>query len=107
MPNGHVLGSGSDSPSNIEMILSEAFVRGSEYHIDLLHPDASPDHIKQFVVGLCDVRAADSIRISYDYDRDGYKIEQASIFEFDCDDTVCDEDWQEVAFIQAWKRKKE
>ena len=50
-------------------------------------------------------RAADSIRINYDSVRDGWVIKQASIFEFDCDDKVCDQDWKEVAFIEAWARE--
>ena len=62
--------------------------------------------IDKVEVNLSDVRSADSIRISYDFDRDGWKIEQASIFEWDGDDEVCDPDWQEVAFVQAWAREK-
>ena len=58
-------------------------------------------------MSLTDVRAADDIRISYDYDRDGWVIEQASIFEWDGDDEECDEDWQEVAFVKAWARSPE
>lgn len=49
-------------------------------------------------VGLEHVRAADDIRISYDFDRDGYKIEQSRITA----DYQSMEDWQEVAFIPAW-----
>jgi hypothetical protein len=54
--------------------------------------------IKYIEVGLEHVRAADSIRISYDFDRDGYRIEQSRLTE---DDQMMD-DWQEVAFIPAW-----
>ena len=57
-------------------------------------------------VGLAHVRAADEIRISYDFERDGYKIEQASVFEWEANDEVMDRDWQEVAFIKAWGREK-
>ena len=56
-------------------------------------------------IGLVDVRAADSIRVSYDFDRDGWVIKQASVFEWDVGDTEMDEDWQEVAFIQALARE--
>jgi hypothetical protein len=52
------------------------------------------------------VRAADDIRIHYDFERDGYVIEQASTFTWSIDDEECDPDWQEVAFIQAWAREK-
>lgn len=53
-------------------------------------------------VDLCDVRAADSVRVSYDFKRDGWKIEQAQVFEWSADDEVCDCGWKEVAFIQVW-----
>jgi hypothetical protein len=56
-------------------------------------------------LGLLDVRAADSVRISYDFERDGWIIYQASVFEWDIDDEICDADWQEVAFVRAWGRK--
>ena len=84
--------------------LSEAWVLGDELHIDLWYPGLAETQIKKFVIGLTDVRAADNIRVSYDKQRDGWKIEQASVFEWESGDTVCDPDWQEVAFIQAWGR---
>jgi hypothetical protein len=58
-------------------------------------------------VGLVDVRAADSILIRYDFQRDGFAIFQASRFEWEADDEVQDPDWQEVAFVQAWARESE
>lgn len=48
------------------------------------------------------VRAADSIRITYDFERDGYVILQAGVFEWEADDKEQDEEWREVAFVQAW-----
>lgn len=56
-------------------------------------------------IELEDVRAADSIRIHYDFERDGYVIEQACRFEWDADDTICDPGWEEVAFVRAWARR--
>lgn len=88
-----------------QMILSEARQYGDELHIDLWYPDVPNSDVSKLVIGLMDVRASDDIRVSYDKDRDGWKIEQASIFEWDADDKVCDPDWQEVAFIQAWARE--
>jgi hypothetical protein len=88
-------------------VIDYSEVRGDELHIDLWYPGVPDTTIKKFVIGLVDVRAADDIRISYDKARDGWKIEQASIFEWDADDEVCDPDWQEVAFIQAWGRERE
>ena len=74
--------------------------------IDLWYPRAE-DRPKFIEVGLVDVRAADDIRISYDFERDGWKIEQASRFEWSGDDEVMDPDWREVAFVRAWARKVE
>ncbi len=68
-------------------------------------PDRTPDHPVAVVVGLCDVRAADSIRIEYDFDRDGYVIKQATVFEWVNSDGACDPGWKEVAFIRAWQLK--
>lgn len=56
-------------------------------------------------VYLDDVRAADGLLISYDFERDGWVIKQASKSEWDESDEVCDPDWQEVAFIKAWARE--
>ena len=73
--------------------------------VDLEYP-RSEDRPKHVVIGLVDVRAADDIRISYDFDRDGWKIEQASRFRWEVGEEP-DPDWQEVAFIQAWARRRE
>lgn len=59
------------------------------------------------VVSLGAVRAADPVRITYDFTRDAWVIWQASKFEWDADDKVFDMDWQPVAYIQAWAREKE
>lgn len=88
-----------------DLVLREARKRGREVHIDLWYPTVD-ENVNALVVGLYDVRAADSIRITYDFDRDGWKIEQASVFEWDADDKVCDHGWKEVGFIQAWGSQK-
>lgn len=79
---------------------------GQELHVTLTYPNVSNGGALFVVFDQESVRASDGIRISYDYDRDGYKIEQASIFQWEIDDEVCDPDWEEVAFIQAWAREK-
>ena len=88
------------------MILSQAQQIGDEMHIDVWYPRNETSPVKSLVIGLMDVRAADDIRVCYDFKRDGWKIEQASTFEWAGDDEVCDPDWQEVAFVQAWGREK-
>lgn len=77
---------------------------GDTVMMDLLYPgvDGNPSYLQ---VGLQHVRAADPIRISYDFERDGWRIEQASRFEWEIDEEP-DNDWQEVSFIQAWAREK-
>ena len=65
----------------------------------------SPGSNDYVEIKLVHVRAADSIRVSYDFERDGYRIEQASRSEFDADGNEQDPDWQEVAFVQAWGRE--
>lgn len=57
-----------------------------------------PPWVRYVEIGLEHVRAADSIRVSYDFERDGYKIEQSRI----TDDNPQMNLWQEVAFIPAW-----
>ena len=79
--------------------------RGDTIWLNLWYPRTGKEPNK-IEIGLMDVRAADSIQISYDFKRDGWVIKQASTFQWDGNDTVCDPDWQEVAFIQAWGREK-
>jgi hypothetical protein len=77
--------------------------------IELWYPRVA-GNVTTIEVGLMDVRAADSIRISYDFDRDGYVIKQASRFSWTSEQVDAgdlDDDWQEVAFIRAWAREVE
>lgn len=55
-------------------------------------------------VGLSDVRAADSVRISYDFDRDGWIVQQATRFSWEMHEDP-NQGWVEVAFVQAWGSK--
>ena len=72
--------------------------------VDLEYPrsEGSPKFVQ---VGLIDVRAADDVRLHYDFDRNGWVVEQASIFSWSSDETKFDMDWKEVAFIKAWARE--
>jgi hypothetical protein len=85
------------------MPLREARVSGDALLVDLWYPRVEGS-VKAVEVGLVDVRAADAIRIEYDFGRDGWVIKQASRFQWDADDPAMDPDWQEVAFVQAWAR---
>lgn len=75
---------------------------GDRVIVDLVYPRSS-GHPKEVEVGLEDTRAADSILISYDFERDGWSIKQDSKFEWPAEGPM-DHDWQEVAFIRAWAR---
>lgn len=79
--------------------------RGRTIVVDLEYP-RQPDEFNSVEVGLIDVRAADSIRITYDFDRDGWSISQAARFAWNADDEECNPDWQEVTFVQAWGRQE-
>lgn len=80
-------------------------LHGDTLEVTLTYPGLPGKGIQYVVFDQEATRASDGIRLSYDYERDGYVIEQASIFEWDTDDQVCDMDWQEVAFIRAWARE--
>lgn len=83
----------------------EVASQGDTIYLDLWYPrTAEPNKVE---LGLMDVRAADSLQIEYDFERDGWSIRQASTFSWDADDKIRDPDWQEVAFVQAWAREKE
>ncbi len=73
-------------------------------HVKLWYPRNRPT--KAVVVELMDVRATDDIRISYDFDRDGWVVEQAFTHEWHMGDLTCDPNWREVAFIVNMMEEK-
>lgn len=64
------------------------------------------NNIDSLIVGLGDVRASDGIRITYDFDRDGYVIQQPTQLSWNVDEVV-DQKWKEVAFIESWALEEE
>lgn len=95
----------ADDLLNIQQVLQEIRIHNRRLFVDLFYPRVR-ENIHEIEVGLSDVRAADSILISYDFERDGYVIKQASRFCWSVDDEESDSDWREVAFIQAWAREE-
>lgn len=79
-------------------------LRGDVFEVELWYPRDS--EVKAVEVSLIDVRSADDIRISYDYDRNGWVIWQRAAFDWPDDDVVNNPGWQEVAFCKAWARDK-
>ena len=78
-----------------------------EVHVTLMYPNLPDSDFRHVVVNQSSVRASDGLRLHYDYDRDGFVIEQASTFSWDPSDEKYDMDWQEVAFVESWGREKE
>jgi hypothetical protein len=76
-------------------------------HWDFWYPPRSdeenPEDVCALQVGLVDVRAADDIRITFEFERDGWVIAQRP-FTHNKENgaTKYKDRWQEVAFIQAW-----
>lgn len=55
------------------------------------------NHIKKVEVDIECVRSSDGIRIQYDFDRDGWIIEQPKRINGN------DQRWTEVSFVQSWQ----
>lgn len=89
-----------DSPNNFHVTR-----RGHTLGVRLTYPNITKAGCTYIDVNQESVRASDGVRLHYDYERDGFVIEQASIFNWESDDPVCDPDWQEVAFIRSWARE--
>lgn len=90
-------------------IVNESHSNKDTFFAYFWYPPRDPDQagIKFIELGLVDGRAADNIRIHFDFKRDGYVIEQGSIATWKGDDKICDRDWQEVAFVEPYKREEE
>ncbi len=86
-----------DSPNNVHITR-----RGDTISIEPTYPSISTCGVKFIEVNQESVRASDGIRITYDYDRDGWSIMQPTRLSWSCDDEVCDEGWTETAFVESW-----
>ncbi len=63
--------------------------------------------VRHVEVDLVDVRASDGLRITYDFDRDGWVIQQPTKLCWSADDKSPDMCWKEVAFVQSWQLRAE
>lgn len=88
----------TNDPETMPGALREARVGDGVLDVPLWYPGA-PGEVETIEVGLVHVRAADSIRISYDFSRDGYSIKQRATSKDEYDER---EEWREVAFVEAW-----
>lgn len=79
---------------------------GDHVSVEFWYPRVdSPDTVRTITVGLMDVRAADDIEITYDFDRDGYSIKREVMTEEGVWHVHTGE-FVEVAFIPAWTTKE-
>lgn len=90
-----------------EARLFEAKLYGDTVLVELFYP-RSEGHPKFVEVGICDVRANDGVRLSYDFDEDGFRVEQPTaraVFLPDAGEAgeVHEPDaWTQVFFAQSW-----
>ena len=84
--------------------LVAAYNAADTIHLDIWHP-REPGCPNRVELGLVDEEhAADSIMVRFDFERDGWSIQQASQFPGPVDGTHGRE-WAEVAFVKAWSRR--
>lgn len=75
--------------------------------VDFFYP-RNEDKINEIEIGLSDVRASDGIKIHYDFERDGYVVEQPYFIEVDKGDYIDQGiDWKETGFFQSWALEEE
>lgn len=76
-------------------------VHGPDARFDFLYPRIG-ERVTSIAVGLEDVRAANDIRIQFDFDRDGWVIVSPTKFMWFDGEDLRDERLEEVAFIPAY-----
>lgn len=73
-------------------------VCGQTVCVELQYPRVN-GNANEVTVDMADVRAADGLRIHYDFERDGWAIEQPVWTETDC----TGETYREAAFLPSWQ----
>jgi len=69
-------------------------------YVELEYPRCEGSKSK-IQIGIMDVRVVDNLLLEYDFDRDGWMIKKETVFEWGRDDTICDPEWKEVAFVET------
>lgn len=82
----------------------ETMPNGELACVDLWYP-RNDGNVKAIRLGLMDVRAADSLIISYDFERDGWRIGMDETRDMETYADVVREN-VEVAFVPAWNEVK-
>jgi hypothetical protein len=87
-------------PFNKQNDITDVAVHGDTAHIDIWYPRSS--EVKFIEVGLMDTRSSDGVRVSYDFERDGWVIEQsAPTMEDRGTHREMVDHWQEVYFARS------
>ncbi|MCK2055278.1 hypothetical protein [Methylobacterium sp. 37f] len=87
-----------DGPGNFDVE-----VYGDVLNVNLTYPNITIDGCRHVHVNQESVRASDGIRLSYDYDRDGWSIQQQVCVDLgDRIYTPNPDEWVEVSFVQSW-----
>lgn len=81
---------------------------GNLVNMDFYYP-RTKDAVDTFEVGMTDVRATDSIRIKYDFPRDGWVIYQPKTTIIRVSEDILKEEteWIESAFCPSWNFEEE
>lgn len=84
---------------------SQVQVRGNVAHYDIWYPRSSDVDTAQ--IGLVCVRASDDIRVTFDFDRDGWSIQQEVSVDEPCGTcSYATGEWVEVYFAPAWALRR-
>jgi hypothetical protein len=80
--------------------------------INLTYPNLDDTKVNTVEINQESVRASDGIRMVYDYNRDGWSIQQPRSVDVLIEETEtcrhydCVEDWAETVFVQSWARQE-
>lgn len=81
--------------------------QGRSLLITLTYPNVTAEGVTHVELDQESVRATDGIRLHFDYNRNGWVIEQPTILEWSVDEENFERGWKEVAYIEAWALKAE
>lgn len=80
---------------------------GDTIHVDLWYPTVGAD-CRAVEVHLMCVRAANSLRVRFDHDRNGYVLEMEDILAHESHPNACSQlntpSYSEVGFVAAWEK---
>lgn len=81
---------------------------GTDLLVDVTHPPyddkEAPERVRYVQVNQESVRASDGVRLYYDFERDGFVVQQPKFRTVETGPMSSEEvtDWIEVGFFQSW-----